>query len=253
MRKSRRASWCVVVVLAVLLWAASGCTAPSPWSDEAAFALHMDQRGKEHGFTGAPTATCKAGHVVSLGLRGQNWTDLEYAQIAKLGHLEVLALSETNVRDEHLRSILANARRLRRLYLEDTRVTSAGLAGIENARELEWLGLDETDVDGDVLPRLRGLARLEHLGISGTRIGDADAATLAELIQVKRLVLGGPRWSDDAIRHLGRMRGLDNIFIDEGCLSGAGVRELRRRLPETEVVVLPPPGAAGPVRGGGGD
>ncbi|MDQ3329679.1 MAG: ribonuclease inhibitor, partial [Planctomycetota bacterium] len=89
--------------------------------------------------------------------------------------------------------------------------------------ELTRLHLEKTAITDAALPNLAGLQKLEYLNLYGTNITDAG------------------------LEPLGGLAGLKKLFVWETKVTLDGVRKLRERLPELQIIGGPEePKPAGP-------
>lgn len=73
---------------------------------------------------------------------------------------------------------LASLRQIRRLMLNDTKVTDRGLVHLKKLSYLRHLGLDETSISDDGLESLHACHSLEYLSLQGTRTTPAGVERL---------------------------------------------------------------------------
>ena len=142
------------------------------------------------------------------------------AEIRRLGgqvemdesnQVTAVLLGNTPADDESLQR-LKSLPGLRKLYLNRTRITGAGLVYLEGLSRLEELTLLSTDVgDGD-LKHIAGLRRLRLLDLEDTQVTDRGLVHLYELRQLSRLYLARTRVTD------------------------AGVNALQMKLPATKII-----------------
>jgi len=123
----------------------------------------------------APLAGCRL--LKYLKLYGTGIGDADLGFLADTGVLEELGLSDTQVGDDCLESVV-RLRGLRLLELNHTRVTSAGLAKLATCRKLEQLELYETEVNDDGLTHLKKMPTLRHLDLRATKVTPAGVDDL---------------------------------------------------------------------------
>ena len=75
---------------------------------------------------------------------------------------------------------------LQYLYLNDTKVTDAGLKHLSELKALKELGLSSTKVTDAGLKHLVGLKALESLDLRDTKVTDAGLLHLADLNALKK-------------------------------------------------------------------
>jgi hypothetical protein len=125
-------------------------------------------------------------HVPGLSLRGQ--PALPLAKLSELPELTALVLDDTPADDDDLADLhLA----LKRLYLQRTRVSDAGIAAlVTRDPELEVLDLEGCAIGDPAVAALAGLAKLHALDLASTRVSDAGGAALGALHALEILDLG---------------------------------------------------------------
>ena len=106
---------------------------------------------------------------------------------------------------------LHHLRNLRRLYLDETKITDAGLKQIGNLR------------------------RLERLSVSGTRISGHGIKELQELKSLQKLNISQASITDQAVDNLIRIHGLRKLVIYDTQISELGIARLRRACPALEI------------------
>jgi Leucine-rich repeat (LRR) protein len=94
-----------------------------------------------------------------------------------MGRVEVLWLCDTDIGDEGLRR-LARLPKLRALFIDNTRITDAGLAYLETL-SLRRLGLNSTAISDASIPQLAKLRNLERLDVEGAGLTEAGLSRLA--------------------------------------------------------------------------
>jgi internalin A len=140
-----------------------------------------------------------AGEVVELDLTGTWVSDADMAKVAQFRHLRKLDLSHTKITDsglEHLKS-LENVTDLNCYYAEY--ITEDGIAHLRNWKRLERLNLRGTRVTSKVFDSLAKLTSLRWLDIGFTQIEDEGFEQLSALSKIERLAIGGNRLSGAAL------------------------------------------------------
>jgi hypothetical protein len=155
-----------------------------------------------------------------LGLNRTGVTDQGLACLGDLKNLEVLDLTGLRgkgITDAGLNSLMP-LKKLRMLGLGgNSEITDAGLYHLQNLTNLELLAIQETRVSGVGLKHLKGLTRLSNLNLDSTRVTDKDLESIKAFVGLKMLVVRNTAVTDD------------------------GVAELKKSLPDLEVVTGRPP------------
>jgi internalin A len=142
---------------------------------------------------------------------GKGLSDAELLHIGRLDRLDRrLNLNDSSITDAglmHLRGL----KNLRNLHLARTAITDAGLSHLAELDLLELLTLDRCTVSDAGLVHLEGLTRLQSLNLPETRIGDAGVAHLTGLIHLRRLNLTDTQVTDAGMKEL--KQALPNLTI----------------------------------------
>ncbi len=140
----------------------------------------------------------------------------------------------SEIDDEGLAHV-AGMTRLRRLSLNSTKVTDKGLVYLQALRELQVLDLANTQICGSGLNHCSQMSKLEILALNGTQLDDQGAAHLRNNTGLRRLYLYGTRVTDRCVVDLAALRELESLVVSATGLTDEGERELRRKLPNTNV------------------
>jgi hypothetical protein len=196
-----------------------------------------------------------------LDLSCTSVSDAELAHLARLTTLKRLCLDYTPVTDTGL-SYLSHLTHLEELQLDGTHVTGPGLKYLGRLISLESLELDHAPVNDAGLAELPELPRLRSLSLEHTSVSDAGLIHLQKLPCLEDLRLDHTRVTDDGLRDLTRLSGLlvldlsftdvtDGaivylkqmtsirefwLFNDNPKMTEAGLAELRRALPNAEIL-----------------
>jgi hypothetical protein len=86
------------------------------------------------------------------------------------------------------------------------------------------------------LVHIADLHSLRTLNLAGTAISDAGLSHLHKLTGLRSLVLWGTRVTDAGLMHLHALTGLRELDLERTRVSPTGLAELRRALPQAEIV-----------------
>ena len=114
-------------------------------------------------------------------------------------------------------------------------VDDDGLQALSGLGNLKALVLPTAITDAG-LKQLTRLERLTTLGLAGTRIGDAGLAHLGGLVRLEGLVLTNSRITDKGLLFLSGLSKLNSLEMTGCDLSEEAVQDLRKELPETEII-----------------
>jgi predicted nucleic acid-binding protein len=121
-------------------------------------------------------------------------------------------------------------------FFTGDRLADADLAHLRGLAKLTTLYLGGSSVTDAGLVHLRGLVGLRTLNLARTAITDAGLAHLRELNVLRKLVLWGTGVTDTGLSYLRTLAGLRELDLERTQVSEAGVEDLRRALPEVEIV-----------------
>lgn len=214
-------SSCPAIVARIFFLVVSALVAGCPaWSDDPV----IREYGRWH-----VHVSYRNGRLVELGFgvpRRIRDQDIErIAEIVELD-LEDLNLAGTNVRDASL-ALVKHCAKMRKLALDRTKVTDAGLVHLEGFPNLVWLGLADTAITDKGLEYVGHCSQLERLRLEGSRVSDEGIAHLANLGQLEALYLDDTRVGNRAIETLGSLRHLRELSLAGTSVSDAGLGHLR--------------------------
>lgn len=163
--------------------------------------------------------------------RSFNGSGLAHLTGVKLTVLEASGTALNDAGIEHLAKINS----LKRLAAADTRVTDAGAANLAALPELTILFLDGTAISDAGLRHIAMIKTLESLTLCHNDIGDPGVTSLAQLPNVRSLNLNGTHVTDAGLRALEQSTKLAVLQVNPSRVTAAGVAELRRALPNTQI------------------
>jgi Leucine-rich repeat (LRR) protein len=142
---------------------------------------------------GAQSAWMRIAGGISPAFRFRYWTPGVISQLPPPDQSFDLDLEDSNITDSDLKELtkeLVGFTQLRGLYLDDTKVTDAGISQLDSLTQLRLLSLSNTSVTDVGLMELTDLIQLQELDLSGTQVTDAGVAELQKkllnLTQVMR-------------------------------------------------------------------
>lgn len=148
--------------------------------------------------------------LVALSLNHTPFDDSGMEFLAKLPNLEILHFNGTKITDRSL--ALLSSLPLEVLCIEETRVTSAGLAHLRSHPTLKHLMLDETDIGDDGVVHLATMPLLNNLWIRNEYITEACFDDLMKCQSLTGLVID-EKFSPEAVARL--KKGLPNCTVSE--------------------------------------
>jgi hypothetical protein len=144
-----------------------------------------------------------------------------------------IRLSEAPVVDDQLVAFRAWPS-LKKLSLDVTQITDAGLVHLGVLKRLEELDLSGTKVEGPGLIRLKSLQSLQMLDLKKTQVTGAGLENLAGLPKLKTLRLGGTPVTDPSLEFIKPLKNLRSLSLrdtrvtDEGLPVLAGLQDLHQ-------------------------
>lgn len=154
-----------------------------------------------------------SGEIVELNLADTWVSDADMAKVATLRGLRKLDLSHTRITDRGLEYLapLENVTDLNCEFAEY--LTEEGVAHIRHWKRLERLNLRGTKVTSKVFDSLAKLESLRSLDISSTQIEDEGFEQLSSLAKLERLAIGANRLSGAALPLLKLLPALDDLDV----------------------------------------
>ena len=123
-----------------------------------------------------------------------------------------LDLSQSEVDDAKLDSMLRLCGGLEQLWLDSTEIGDLGLRSLPHHKRLRWLSLGRTNITDAALKNLSGLDQIEYLDLSSTSLTDAGLEKLGNLPNLTELDLGNTDITNSGVRHLARL-GLKQLSL----------------------------------------
>jgi hypothetical protein len=119
-------------------------------------------------------------------------------------------------------------------------VTNPGLVHLKSFDRLESLEVRGADVYDSGLVHLRGLKGLRSLTFSNTWITDTGLEYLGQLTGLQTLDLSLNRGvTDRGLRYLKGLTKLRKLDLSDTSVTEAGIREIQRALPNTQIIRQP--------------
>jgi hypothetical protein len=145
--------------------------------------------------------------------------------IASLRELEVLNLSETDLSDQDVRE-LSELKKLKWIDLRGNRLTDASCEWLANHKELRQLNLEKNNLQGRGLSLLLSAPELEELDLSENQIGGLSGVPVHR--QLKSLILNGNRITDEDLKELVGLSGLENLDLTHNAITDDGMKYVAR-------------------------
>ena len=237
-RQSRRLLWAIGV--GGLFFLVIGLTLRWSWSRQMQVLTEIERVGGEvksepvgpdwlRRFVGEEVM---AGYdrVVLVNLDGSAVTDVRWAYLEWLTHLEELYLDRTQVTDADLVHI-SELTKLRKLSLWGTTVGDAGLVHLEGLTKLELLFLSSTKVTDAGMVHLRAMTNMDYLTLIGTNVTDDGLVHLEDMKSLRDLSLRNTQVTDAALVHLRKLPRLRFLSLHYTKVTDAGIEEWKQAMP----------------------
>jgi hypothetical protein len=163
-----------------------------------------------------------AGKQVGLAV---TQTDLAPLRALRANDLDLLSLAEQAIADTQLANIAHL--HLRRLILEHTPLSDAGLAHLKTVNDLQTLRVANTRVGDAGLSHLQSLPNLVTLDLSNTLVTNAGLACLSAWSSLQVLLLAGTFVTDAGLVHLKPLTHLTALDLSRTAISDAGLDALQ--------------------------
>lgn len=111
------------------------------------------------------------------------------------------------------------------------------LSGFRN--KLTWLDCSELALSSDFFQQLEQCIKLQRLHLNGTNVTDKQLDALSQLADLNYLNLYNTQISDAGLESLHASSSLRKIFLSQTQVTANGITELKKSLPELEVVHQP--------------
>ena len=111
------------------------------------------------------------------------------------------------------------------------------LSGFRN--KLTWLDCSELALSSDFFQQLEQCIKLQRLHLNGTDVTDKQLDALSQLADLNYLNLYNTQISDAGLESLHATISLRKIFLSQTQVTANGITELKKSLPELEVVHQP--------------
>jgi hypothetical protein len=147
--------------------------------------------------------------------------------------IESIGLRYTAVTDESLE--LVSKFPLKRLDLDDTKLTDAGLTHVGKITTLEKLRLENTAITDEGLRYLGNLHNLNEIILTNTAITDAGVAYLTEHQNLTLVGLDGTQITDECLGLVPRIAALSTLVIRKTDVSESAVNRLRNEMPNCRI------------------
>jgi hypothetical protein len=202
--------------------------------------------------------------VKDLDFRFTTARDTDFAVLKELPKLESLTFHSTFLHDDGL-ECLSRCAKLKKLELTWTQTTPNGLEYLKRLPELRTLLLERLKLNGpdarqlgeltqlegltiqygsmdaDTVKAVGNLTHLKRLAFLDAELKDEWAAPLAGLFNLETLTirsgLGGVNNTDALLAHLKGLKKLKTLNLRGTQVTEAGVADLRKALPGTQIVV----------------
>jgi len=166
--------------------------------------------------------------------------DADVAKLAGLKKLRTLALTNSGITDEAVKTIAASFPELVNLNLRsNARLTDAAAREIAKLQELQVLDLVFCDFGEFGVLRIASLPKLRTLDIRGNmKIGNGGMRSLAKLPALRNLQHRSPSVTDDGIRALTEAKAMTDLLIQDCSITGQSGQYLRQMEKLTSLIIF---------------
>lgn len=174
--------------------------------------------------------------LAHLTLIRTNVTDDGLHGLAPLPGLKRLELQESNVTDAGLATIVDNHPELEALVLNDSLITGKALEGLKSLEHLAMLSLEDCErIDNSALSGLSQLSGLNKLNITATSFSDQQVDILDRLPNLNELVAKHTQLTDRGLEKLAALPSLRSLDIDRCLVTAEGVASVMTKHPTLQV------------------
>ena len=122
-------------------------------------------------------------------------------------------------------------------HLSNVELTADKLKSLEGIKaRLTHLNLRGTNLNDELAANLKPLTELTRLHLEKTSITDAALAHLGGMQKLEYLNIYGNNITDAGLEHLNSLSALKKLYVWETKVTLDGVRKLREKLPELEII-----------------
>ena len=141
--------------------------------------------------------------------------------------------------DDRIMPHLVNLREAHTVWLNDARITDAGVRYLLDFPRITSLDLGGTPISEDaLLPVLRQHRELDTIGRQETQIGDATLEVLGGIPTLRSLTLHSTQLTGAGLHHLGKLPALTSLVLDSNRFGPAGLAGLSASPSITEVTLI---------------
>ncbi len=162
----------------------------------------------------------------------------DQVQLVKTGKASEIDIREKPISGDNALLVLQNTVGLRKLNLDNSPVTDAGLASLGPMPELRDLSLTRTLITDDAIVMIaRQFPSLVSLRLDRTAITDKGLSGLKSLTSLQQLSLFRTRTSDVGCAELANIASLKSLSVDQTLITDAALQTLVT-LPQLEALSI---------------
>ncbi|MFO0821938.1 MAG: protein kinase [Gemmataceae bacterium] len=121
-------------------------------------------------------------------------------------------------------------------FVQNQKVTDAGLAALKNCTNLIEIQLQGSQIGDAGLVHLKGLKTVLFINLNSTKVTDAGLASLKDWNQIKSLNVGNTSVSDASVEMITQLKMLQSLIIVSSKISSESVKKLKAALPSCDIV-----------------
>ncbi len=123
------------------------------------------------------------------------------------------------------------------LHLAGANVSDASLTALSGLKGVVRLDLGTTPITDIGMQHIKGLTELTELHLEGTKISDAGLTAIEGMKSLSYLNLYNTGITDAGLGHLSHLTNLKHLYVWQTKVTEAGVANLKKELPNVEVVM----------------
>jgi Leucine-rich repeat (LRR) protein len=185
-------------------------------------------------------AELKQIHALTIGdMQSKRLSGAVVKSVAELTQLNRLGLGVPALTDDSL-AALSGLDKLTALSINSEHVTDAGLKHLAPLWRLQELGLDGSAITGSGFKDL-AFGQLRSLTMSDTPFKDENVVHLTKFQQLTHLDMTRTKITNKGLTTLRELKSLGAFEVDGAPVTNAGLLELKKALPECNIVPEPKP------------
>lgn len=163
--------------------------------------------------------------VQHIRFANRDVSQVPFAKLKELEHLESIDLSDSNVRADQL--VCLRGMELVSIALRGTKITPEGLHELAGVKGLTYLDLGRSSITDEMLENFNP-SDLVALSVADTQITDAGLVAIGRMTKLGDLDLSRTKVSDDGIAHLSQS-GFETLNLSSTSITDRSLALIRER------------------------